>query len=430
MNQMKKYKLLFIFIIFIISGCTSLSQKLQSILEKKETVNTVEPKKVTNYCEDDENTQALLEDPQFISGPIFKTTSFTFIEKAVLISLIEMERRPDITSPYSRLQVMAQINGQYQYYDFHPKDLNDDTKISYLYGLDFLLKKNHSKYSLSSLVKFIDRSWTPHYLVSSEFAGFLAQNKIDIQKNNILSKHYLKGDEILTKFETFDRPNLQKSLAIFEKQKLFDDSFYEHSKNDLFSSNTKDNSVRCNFDINKDFFTSDDLFFDKEYSSNSFAFSENNNYFIAVASSQIKKPIELKDEFYFSAKPASTPLPTCLLYNPVLKSELSIISTTGRNPSQHIKHLIDYDLNNAPSKEPLTHTLNFARHLFLSNPDRILYESNRGRREQLNFFLQMNFPIYHVDQLGDILALVHNQNDKTNSIIKDDRSNKKLLCIP
>lgn len=429
---MKIYNLFFLIFLFFLSSCSSLSQKLQNILETKNAQTPVEPKKITNYCENKSSIQSLLEDPQFFSSAPFKNSQLSFIEKSVLISLIEMERRPDIAGPYSRLQVVTKINGEFQYYDFRPKNLDDDTKISFLYGLDFLLKKNQSANTLSSIVNFIERSWPAHYLVSSDFEAFLSQNKNDIQKNPELSKKYLKGDEILTRFESFSRSNIQKSIIAFQKKKLFDNSLYDYSKNNLNYSNIdKENNVtKCNFDISKDSFTPDDVFFESEYSSHSFALSDKDNYFLAITSSHSKKPIELKDEFFFKARPAATPLPVCLLQNSSLNLDLVISSTMGRNPSQHIKHLIDYDLINSLSLEPLSHTLNFARHLFLTNPDRILYESKKGRKEQLNFFLQMNFPIYHVDQLGEIVAIANHKHNKHNSIMRDDRSNKQLTCIP
>lgn len=429
---MKIYNIFFLFSFVFFSSCSSLSQKLQNILEAKNGQSVVETKKIASYCENKTNTQSLLEDPQFFSSSPFKNAQLSFIEKAVLISLIEMERRPDITGPYSRLQVVTKINGEFQYYDFRPKNLDDDTKISFLYGLDFLLKKNKSTNTLLGLVNFIERSWPAHYLVSNEFEAFLSRNKNDIQKDPELSKKYLKGDEILTRFESFSRSNIPKSIIAFQKKKLFDNSHYEYSKNSLnYSSADKEGNItKCNFDIKKDSFTPDDVFFESEYSSNSFALSDRENYFIAITSSHSKKPIELKDELFLKARPASTPLPVCQLQNTSLNFDLVIASTKGRNPSQHIKHLIDYDLINSVSQESLTHTLNFARHLFLTNPDRILYESKKGRKEQLNFFLQMNFPIYHVDQLGEIVAIANYKRSKQNSIMRDDRSNKQLLCIP
>lgn len=416
----------------LFSSCSSLSQKLQNLLETKNGQTPAVSKKITSYCENESSTQSLLEDPQFSSSAQFKNAQLSFIEKSVLLSLIEMERRPDITSPYSRLQVVTKINGEFQYYDFRPKNLDDDTKISFLYGLDFLLKQNRSSNSLSSLVNFMERSWPAHYLVSSDFEAFLSRNKSDIQKNPELSKQYLKGDEILTRFESFTRPNIQKSIITFQKKKLFDNSHYIYSKNNLSYSRAdkKNSNTKCNFDINKDSFTPDDVFFESEYSSNSFAFSDNDNYFMAITSSHSKKPIELKDELFLKARPAATPLPICHLQNPSLNFELIITSATGRNPSQHIKHLIDYDLINSFNLDTLGHTLNFARHLFLTNPDRILYESKKGRKEQLNFFLQMNFPIYHVDQLGEIVAIANYKRNQHNSILRDDRSNKQLICTP
>lgn len=430
---MKIYKLLiFSLIIIILASCSSLSQKLQNLLESKSTKNSNEIKVAKNYCDSKSNIQSLLEDPLLLSSTQFKNNSISFIEKSILLSLFEMERRPDITGPYSRLQVIVRTNGEMQYFDFRPKNLEDDSKISYLYGLQYLLRKYKSTTSLTELTKRLEIITPDHLPVSAGFESFLSQYKKDIKKNKELEKLYMKGDEILTKFETFQRANLIKSIQSFQKKKLFDDSSYEVIKNglDFTTTDAQKNTTSCNFSFNKNIVSSDQLSFDGAYSSNSFSYVENNNYFLAVTSSHLKNPIEMKDEFFINARPMASPLPICHLKNTSLKTELSLTSSTGRIPSQHIKHLLEYDLMNSLSLDSISHTLNFARHLFLINPDRILYESKKGRKEQLNFFLQMNFPIYHVENIGEITAIATQHSNHLFSIIKDDRTSKKLICIP
>ena len=426
---MKIYNLIFLFILF---GCTSLSQKLQTLLEKKEPVVSVQPKKINNFCENKMRPQFLLEDSSYSQSIFNKNNSLSFVEKFVIISLIELGRRPDITSPYSRLQVIAKINGNFKYYDFKPEKLDDSLKIPFLYGLNILLKQNNSPQSLAMLAKLVDSSGSNFYAVSKEFENFLLQNKKDIQKNAELSKIYLKGDEVLTKFETFLKPNLQKSIDTFNKKKLFDNNHYNYLNENLNSTNIDENknSTSCNFNIKEDVLSTKELAFDTDYTSNSFAYAENENYMVAITSSNISKPIELKDQFFLNAKVLRSPLPVCHLSNIGLNLDMILTSTIGRNPSQHLKHLLNYDIINSTSLELVSNTLNFARHLFLKNPDRILYESKKGRKEQLNFFLQMDFPIYHVDQIGDMMGIVNYKKNKFSNIIKDERSSKELTCIP
>jgi hypothetical protein len=433
MNKFKNSTGIIFFFILLLTSCTSLSENIQKLFEKKDELNNTNNQiKVQNYCKQKFQGQLFLEDPQIYLNPIIKNSSITFTEKAIAISLIEMERRPDAISPYSRLQVLTNINGELRYYDFRPKKLEDDNKISYLYGLSFILNENKTPHNLLTLANIIDKSFPSQFQVSQEFETFLTKNKTDIQKNSELAKLYLKGSEILTRFETFPRINLQKSISNFMVNKLFDNSSYEHSKNDLITipADDKKNIVKCNFDIHQDNYSPNELFFDNEYSSNAFAFTEKNNFFIAIASSSLGKPLKLKDEYFIKSRPAISPLPICFLSNPLLNHQLIIASSKGRSPSQHIKHLIDYDLINSPTIDYLGHTINFARHLFLTNPDRILYESKKGRKEQLDFFLQMNFPIYHVDSLGEVMALASFSNKNEPYIVKDERSNKQLECIP
>jgi hypothetical protein len=111
---------------------------------------------------------------------------------------------------------------------------------------------------------------------------------------------------------------------------------------------------------------------------------------------------------------------------------LITFSTLNRDPSQHLKHLFQYEIFNADSFPSLVEYLNFPRHLFLSSPERILYESKRGRKSQLDYLLSMNFPIYHIDTLGNIFGFASFFNNKKeaqfDSMFIDERNNNKLWC--
>ncbi|MCO4795058.1 MAG: hypothetical protein KC493_15180, partial [Bacteriovoracaceae bacterium] len=66
------------------------------------------------------------------------------------------------------------------------------------------------------------------------------------------------------------------------------------------------------------------------------------------------------------------------------------------------------------------------RHLFLQNPNRLLYESEKGSKDQLANFLKLDFPIYHKQNLGLVYghALVKNKN----SFILDHRGRGAQNC--
>ena len=173
--------------------------------------------------------------------------------------------------------------------------------------------------------------------------------------------------------------------------------------------------VKCNFDVNKD----------------NLSLEEGSNFFIAVSSSLVQKPLQnLQSTYFIKSRPSPLPLPVCQFNNSI--QDIVLFSTLGRNPAQHLKHLVAYDINQINSFQSFEELLKFSRHLFLNNPDRILYESKRGRKSQLNFFLSMNFPIYHVEALGDIIGLSSFIKGKTEekSLIADDRSLAKLWCGP
>ena len=366
-------------------------------------------------------------------GSLFETKNFSFIQKAAMLALIEMSRRPDEASPSARLQYFLHFNKNDYYFDFSPKNITDNSKMSYLKGIDILIKTFDKSRTLLNLAQTLDQNLPPNIDVSPDLEIFLETYKKDLIKNESLSTFFFKGDEVLTKHETFKRINLKKVIVSFKSDSISNDFNYEISKNSLIKveKNDLNNSLKCNFDINKEISAKEDQFFSDQKKSHYFALKEADNFFIAVSSEIIQKPLKNYDSTYFiKSLPAPLPLPVCQFNNTF--QDILLFSTSGRNPSQHLKHLISYDINLADSFPALNELLKFSRHLFLSNPDRILYESKRGRKAQLDFFLSMNFPIYHVDALGDIIGIAAFKNSKTElrSLVADERSKARLWCAP
>ncbi|MDD4975028.1 MAG: hypothetical protein PHY93_11790, partial [Bacteriovorax sp.] len=137
------------FLIFILfcASCSFLTKKVESLAAPK----TLESKfdkfnKKNLYCYENNKIQLLLEDDSTLKyyrpllPKLFETKNFSFIQKATMLSLIEMSRRPDKASPSARLQYFLRFNNKDYYFDFRPKRLEDNSKMSFLKGLDVLLK--------------------------------------------------------------------------------------------------------------------------------------------------------------------------------------------------------------------------------------------------------------------------------------------------
>jgi hypothetical protein len=350
-----------------------------------------------------------------------------------MLSLIEMSRRPDEASPYSRLQIFLKYNKQKYYYDFKPKEVNEKLQMPYLKALDFLTQKFLPGQNLNSIANILDVIVPNNLKVSSDFEVFLRENKNDLLRNDFLTEQFFKGDEILTRYETFERSRYQNIIAQY---------FSQYSKNENYDFQTngldtyklsKDNfEVSCNVDLSKISTLKDDLLTSDKKKSHYMGFQDGENVFLAVSSNTLKRPFATDKSYYIKASAGVDPLPVCEFKSD--NKDITLFSSNGRNPIQHLQHLVSYEIKLVDSSAALNDMLNFSRHLFLTNPDRILYESKRGRKSQLDFFLAMNFPIYHVESLGDIIGhaifkkSIEGVRKEEQSLHIDDRNQTRLWC--
>lgn len=423
--------------LFFLSGCAYFSKKFESLAQNNKNLSHVALNTKNNFCSSNK-LQYISEDEHSLKfyrslhPVLFENKSIPFVQKALMLSLIEMSRRPDEASPYSRLQVYLKLNGQSYYFDFRPKNLEDDTKMPYLRGLEYLSQKFLNNQSLSAIAEGLDKVVPKNIVVSTDFENFLRENRTEILKNDFLTERFLKGDEILTKFESFNRPNYKSIVAQYQALPHSKASDYEFNINglDLFKSEKNGIETNCNVDLSKESSLRDDLLSTEAKHSHYIGLSEGQDFFLATSSTTLHRPFLTSEKFsyFMKARPAPLPIPICQFKGP--NQEIVLFSSNGRNPIQHLQHLVAYEIGQIDSSFTLNELLNFSRHLFLTNPDRILYESKRGRKAQLDFFLAMNFPIYHIESLGNIFGYAAFKNDKklNYSLHIDDRSHARLWC--
>ena len=426
----------FLFLIFVLSSCSYLTKKIELMNELPNEKKSVGYKKL-NYCPIKSKLQYISKDEYSLKfyknlhPNLFENKSLSFIEKSIMFSLLEMSRRPDEASPYSRLQVYLKLNGKSYYYDFRPKNLNDDTQMSFIKGMDYLTNKFIQDKSLLSLASQLDTIVPINISVSLEFENFLKNNSGDLLNNDELAKRFFKGDESITRYETFDRINYKNVIQQYLKVSSHNNK-YEIDKNGL-NANTSDKQnyeVNCNYDLSKETNLRDELINNNQKNSHYIAIKEGENFFLAVSSNTLLRPFKTTPQmgYFMKATPASSPLPICEFIG--ANQEIVLFSNIGRSPIQHLQHLEAYEIDQVHSAYTLSEFLGFSRHLFLTNPDRILYESKRGRKAQLDFFLEMNFPIYHVEDMGNIFghATFTNDKQKESILYSDDRSAAQLWC--
>ena len=427
---------LFSVILILISGCSFFTKKVESL-----TTENISKTKTSNqnqyYCITNNQLQFIYEDEtaeKFYSTfktKFFQNTAYSFIQKVAILSLVEMIRRPDITTPTSRFQYYLHFNNNDYYFDYFPKS-NGTNLTPYLKGLDSLLKQFDNSIQLKNLAAKIDSTIPDMVNVSNELELFLKKNKSDIVKNPKLNSIYIKGNDTLTKLESYKRSSItsiiQNNNGLF---KNIGDDYYQIQKPLLkMETNIKDTTVECNFEVNKDSSIKDESLTSDNNRSHYFGIKEGNNYFIGITSGNVDLPLKsYQSTNIIKTLPSQIPNPICHIKNSI--QDLFIVSTKGRSPAQHLYHLLQYDLPAIDNFTGLQELLRFSRHLFLSSPDRILYESKRGRKTQLDFFLNMNFPIYHVESLGNIIGFASYKNSNVpnlNTLFLDDRSIAQLWC--
>ena len=425
----------------LLSGCTYLSKKFESMTEDN-TSSTADTSKALaakkrNYCPANSKFQYISEDEytsKFYSQlhpTLFENKNNTFAKKAVMFSLLEMSRRPDRASPYSRLQFYLRLNGKTYYYDFRSKNVGDDQKMPFMKGLETVTQKFIPGQTLLGIASEMDSIVPKGMVVSQEFENFLRDNRADMAKSDELTSRFFKGDEVITRYETFDRINYRALADIYLKNFSKSDG-YEFDKDPLnLNKSPKENfQANCNYNLNKEMTLRDAIVTSDQKLSHYIGLSEGNDFFLAVTSSDLVRPFTAipKLGYIMKTKMPISPLPICEFKGKT--QDIVLFSSNGRNPVQHLQHLVAYDIDQIDSPLMLNELLNFSRHLFLSNPDRILYESKRGRKAQLDFFLAMNFPIYHVDALGNLFGHASFKNDKRleNILYSDDRSSARIWC--
>lgn len=399
------------------SSCSFVAKKL-NLPSTSEAIGLKAPNKGELYCKEKTNPQVIgnnLQNNSHIENfleAIQDEYSFSFIEKAVVVHLLQMLARPDLTTPQSKLDFYYQRGSKTYFKTF--SSLQDGN--SFIRGLEEILKDFKTKRSLKDLIQIVDRRFGTDFLVDEDFAKFLKDNKTWIAQNSFSQKLYLRAEETLRKGETLPK---QKLLPLYNKNftlpkkktdaKSYLYSFYDKNKNEF----------RCNYDMNQ---YGQSLFFISDYfiRGNVFGMHEKNEFFLATTTQrQHKKPLD--HSIFFQGSSQVRSLALCIGNN------MGLVSNDSRDPGQHLYHLIEYDVGQVRSNEELSSMISFSRHLFLTNPLRLIYESQRGSKEQLSELLELNVPLYNADSLGRVWGWFKPKNSNF-SFHLDNRRIGSLSC--
>lgn len=422
----KKSSLLFLF--FLCGSCSIFVDQFEKDLFEKNNISPV-VKTSETICLKNKTSSIITENKwlkdsfsDFIEV-IPRNYRIGFPEKIVLLSLLQMNLRPDLSSPNAKLQYVLKYKGKTYYLNTYS---DKDKSFAYLHGLNKVLTQTKSKYSLRELGKMIDQYYSDPFFVSHDFETFLNDNREKILENDYLRQIYSRGDETLRKNERVPKLSLTKIINHYnrspKKHILVNNFLFELDKPEFQTI------PKCNFDMG---LYQDSIFLinQETIKSNIFGLKENKNSFLATSSMKLNGLQTIPGTFLFSGSSNTRGASICL-YNPKSKSKkqqtLWLISSNSRDPGQHLFHLLQYGIDKIENLEELNSMLKFSRHLFLKEPVRLIIESRKSSKSQLSELLKLNVPIYNAKSLGRIWGFWAEKGKST--FLLDERKHGHLSC--
>ena len=330
---------------------------------------------------------------------------------------------PHVASPTSSFIFFSRQHRQWRYSTFDQHSIK--SRLPFLDGLEFLLKAHRSRYRLSGLATLIDRHLDPPIGLSQTSALFIQKQRKQLVNDPYFKSFYQRGDDLLQAQESLQFKTLGRWIyrQTHRQQKS---SINPQTIGRLYpyeQNLTKDFSIQCNFDLNlyrKSIFPVSRTVF----SSVQFMLKSGNELFVGLLSQSPNTKLIARTPF-FDRQNNKTNIGLCALFKQNWP-QMILTSSDDRDPGQHLYYLLEYRPHRLQSPAEFGKLLSSSRHLFLYNPPRILYESNRGSKEQLEKLLLLDFPIYHSHRLGKILA-VNNFNGQTH-LFADDRFLMGMKC--
>ncbi|TNF27061.1 MAG: hypothetical protein EP319_12465 [Deltaproteobacteria bacterium] len=423
LKTMRTEYLISLFCFFsLISGCANYLYKLDEKKWDKNLIVVKNPplcenfKSKYNFFGENKDSVAIIN--EFFQQ---KFANLNLEEAAVLWSLIQLKIRPDLFNPMSRLQIFKVKNDNPEYYDFSS---SNKEASPLLHGLNTFLAKNGSKFTLSRLSRMLLEYESIQIPIGDGFSEFIQAKKSELKNNPIFYRNYFKAGLEIRKGESL--PTLSYTNMLDNIYKIKDDKEYIINTL-LFSGNQSNYSYACNFDLN--LYKKGIYLISEQPHPESWSIGisdQNGNHIFVVAGNTFKGLNPIQNSYFITPElsTVTTPKKFCFIKNQ--KNKMTIISTKGRDPAQHLYHIMNYDILNSDNLKEAQEYINFPRHLFLQNPNRMLYESEKGSPEQLSNFLKLDFPLYHKQNLG--LVYGHGNVLGKNSFLLDHRGPAVVSC--
>lgn len=411
-------------LLFLLSSCAYFIEKIDTPLVSEETYEKNIPESQT-YCPLDkkvsfalvgsteESQQVFLQATQKIKGEL------DFLDRFALWSLFQLSVRPDQSSPTSRFQILIHRGEKSFYFDFFAEE--GDKQYPYLYGIEWTLRKFGKRTTLEEYVNKFQRMGPLDLKVGKDFAKFLKDHKGSIQANTEMTPFYFRGNEILKEAETIPPLNLKNLISQYRKAEKNQKIIINTTLAPFVTESGQTGS--CNYDFN--LYDNSIFLIDKSIpSANLFGLSSTKEAFFASSSQKLNGIFSLHGSAIFKGESKVRSSAVCVIEKS--DSKLWTFSNFSRDPGQHLFHLVKYGLVKSQSTEEVDRLIRHSRHLFLSEPVRLIIESHRSRPDQIQNLLKLNLPIYNADKLGNIWGFT--QFKGASRFIIDDRNSGAFVC--
>ncbi len=410
-------------LLLLLGSCSFFIEKLDTKLVDEKDYRENMPTEAT-FCPVDKKMPIQLVGTNPAAQSIFNeiaVNKYDFLDSFAIWSLAQLSIRPDQSSPTSRLQVLMNIQGKSQYFDFFSESPED--QYPYLYGIEWVLKKFGKKTTLEQYAKIVEDGFSGKIFVDKDLESFFRKNKEAIKGTPELATHFFRGNEVLKENEKIPYLNYSELISSFrkiqKKQKVIINTT-------LASFSTPGAQVgKCNYDFN--LYDNSIFLIDKAIpEANLFGLTIENNTFLAATSQRMDQLASINGYPLFKGVSKVRSSAVCVIENG--DNKIWTISNHSRDPGQHLFHLVRYGLPRSQTTLEVDKLIRHSRHLFLSDPVRLIIESHRSRPEQIENLLKLNLPIYNAEKLGNIWAYTHFKGQSR--FIIDERNPGVFSCAP
>lgn len=378
--------------------------------ERDEIIVLKEKKMKPLYCETQSSLNVIHHSDQAVSDfslirdKLVKKYRFNFAELSIAYIVYQGIVRPAASHLDNRLQVMIKDGKKTKYYDF-----NKLNKMSYKDSLRHIARDYKTR-GLRKILRQLKIVFPGRFTVQQQLVTYLKENAKKLKKKDEmtylfkLKKPLEKGETFSSQPQSFDYPRLRPKKNLASIVPFFDMKLSRESKYKL----------SCNFDTG---LYQNGLLLSRKTRqySNIFALTNNKDrYFLAYSSRTSKK--------------TSSPAPLCFYQDD--NKEIILVSFATKDPGQTLYHLINYDIFNAKDPEEIIQYNKFPRHEILTKPSRLLFESKKSSASQLDYFLSLSLPVYHVESLGEVWTLYKNRKQPSSyTFISDSRKAAFQSCL-